>query len=151
MKKIILGLVLTLMNCTNSVGLDVLQMGGISLDTSAITELVAPTAKNLIAGLTPEEAAGVVVLANLEEPEPEEPPPPPWQPESRWVYMFGADGNLIVDGDFRYEERVADDIPFELRLRMYILQAEQMNRTVDKGGDPRCWCTVRHGGPGGGI
>lgn len=151
MKKIILTILFGLVGCTNSTGLDLLQMGNVSVDTSAIVELISPENEALIAGLTPEQAAGVVILASQEEPTQEEPPPPPWQPEARWIHMFGADGNLIVDGDFRYEERVADDMPFELRLRMYIAQMHSMNRPVQNGGDPRCTCTVMHGGPGGGI
>ncbi len=146
MKRLILTILFGLVGCTNATGLDMTQMGNVSIDTEALVELISPENQTLIAGLTPEQAIGVVVIANQEEPT-----EPPWQPEARWIHMFGADGNLIIDGDFRYEERVADDMPFELRLRMYVLQAESMNRPVQNGGDPRCTCTVMHGGPGGGI
>lgn len=126
---------------------------GVQVDPSAILELFTPEKEALVAGLTRSEALGAIAVASQtgEEPEAEEPSTPPWQPEPRWIHMFGADGNLIVDGDFRYEERVADDMPFELRLRMYNTQAEFMNRPVSEGGDPRCTCTVMHGGYGGGI
>lgn len=149
MKRIILILSLLFVNCTNSTGLDLVQLGDTSIDTDALVELISPENEALIAGLTPEQLAGVVVLANQEPPVEE--PPPPWQPEVRWIYMFGADGNIIVDGSFEYQERVPDDMPFELRLRNYQTQATSMNRPVNQGGDARCTCTVKHGGQGTGI
>lgn len=145
MKKIILILSLFMLgNCMNY---------GVTADASAILELISPKNEVLIAGLTPAQALAVAVVTRSgdestdEKPEPE----PPWQPETRWIYMFGANGEIIVDGSFEYQEYVPENEPFELRLRMYQTQATTMNKTVENGGDSRCPCIVRHGGIGNGI
>ena len=149
MKKLILILTFLAWNCSNAIGLDLTQLQGVSVDTSAIVDLISPKNEALIAGLTPGEALAVVAVLN--EGEEEEPSEPTWQPEARWIYMFGADGLVINDNGFEYQEYVPETDPFELRLRMYIAQMNNMNKPVQDGGDARCPCTVYHGGPGSGI
>ncbi len=129
---------------------------GIANPVNGLLEIIDPKTKGLLASLTPVDIAVAVAVVNQpenssESQEGEEETPPLWRPEVRWVYMFGVDGNIIVDGTFEYKEHIPETDSFELRVRMYKLQAEQMNKPVQNGGDARCHCWVVDGGVGSGL
>lgn len=149
MKLMIFAILILLFNCSNAI--NPLNLQPKAVDTQSILELLQPEKKNLIAGLTTEQLGTVAILANQPTETKAEPTPEPWKPLERWIYMFGSNGELIVDGDFRYEERVPDNESFSVRLNMYLAQIALWNSSNPQLSDPRCPCTVQHGGSGGGM